>query len=281
MDLHKLTQLDTNRMGKLGNTKTNLRSRKFCITLNNFSKVEYSSLLKHFKLESLKYIVGKEGDTKTPHLQIYVIYKNARSFKSIKDICPRGHIEKAKGSLIQNFEYCSKEGNYVANFDIRTTKEKAIDLCLQEYKDVVWKPFQTRVLDLIEARLKSKKRFIYWFYERTGNVGKSFLCKYIVMKYKVIIGEGKKNDVFNQINTFMLTDIPEIVLLDIPRDNLDFINYGAIESIMNGCIYSGKYEGGVCIFPKPLVIVFANDKPDKTRMSLDRWKISKIRNVVG
>ena len=70
--------------------------------------------------------------------------------------------------------------------------------------------------------------------------------------------------------------IPEIILLDIPRASKDFINYGAIEQLKNGCLYSGKYEGGDCIFPHPHVICFANEEPDKDMMSKDRWDIIKI-----
>lgn len=69
---------------------------------------------------------------------------------------------------------------------------------------------------------------------------------------------------------------PKIIICDIPRTNLEYINYGAIESIKNGMIYSGKYEGGQCIFDNPHVVVFANELPDGSKMSRDRWRIHYI-----
>lgn len=69
---------------------------------------------------------------------------------------------------------------------------------------------------------------------------------------------------------------PEIVLLDIPRYNKEFTNYGVLEELKNGMIYSGKYEGGLCVFRSPHVIVFSNSKPDKNIMSKDRWNIVNI-----
>ena len=70
--------------------------------------------------------------------------------------------------------------------------------------------------------------------------------------------------------------MPEVVLCDIPRTALGYINYGAIEQLKNGILYSGKYEGGVCIFPPPLVICVANEKPDLTALSVDRWNVVEI-----
>ena len=53
------------------------------------------------------------------------------------------------------------------------------------------------------------------------------------------MGTGKKNDVFNQILTWRQSrkKNPKLIILDIPRTNLDFVNYDAIEQIKNGTIY--------------------------------------------
>ncbi len=95
----------------------------------------------------------------------------------------------------------------------------------------------------------------------------------------MILASGKANDVNNQINTLMTSDCPEeprIVILDIPRHNLDYINYGCIESIKNGCIYSGKYEGGKCIFRIPHTIIFANEEPNYAKWSDDRYDVRHL-----
>lgn len=268
----QVTQVDT---GVEGNTDSSTRARAWCMTLNNYSNEEFVFLTQHFEKKCTKYIVGKEvGDMKTPHLQIYVRFKSAIRFGTLKKLNDRMHIEKAKGSDEQNWTYCAKGGDYTSNYDCMTPRERALKLCQGEYKDVKWHKWQQEVLDILNT--KPDNRSIYWYYDRIGNVGKSFLCKYICMNYKIIMCDGKKNDILNQVNVALESYIPEIVIMDIPRSGMEYVNYGVIEQLKNGCLYSGKYEGGKCIFPHPHVIIFGNNKPVENEMSSDRWI---IRNV--
>lgn len=273
-----MTHNDTNDTGGVGNTrqpprpkKVSIRGRKWCITLNNYTEEEFKNMTQVFS--DCKYIFGKEvGENKTPHIQGYIELKNARTFKSIKKLIPRAHIEKAKGSTKQNFAYCSKDGDFISNIDFRTFKEKVKDRCLERYKGVVWKPWQKEVLEL-----KNDERTINWFWDKKGNIGKTFLVKYLALTKNVILCEGKKNDIFNQVEESMKAEkLPEIVICDIPRTALDYINYGALEQLKNGMLYSGKYEGGQCFFPPPLVICMANEKPKLEALSEDRWNVVEI-----
>ncbi len=264
-----------------GNTKTPQkrckRHRAYCFTLNNYTVEELTQIHSNFDTCS-EYIYGFEiGEEKTPHIQGYVKFKNPRSFDRIKSIIPRAHIEKARGNIKANFDYCSKGGDYESNIDLRSFQEKVAAACLEKYKDVKWKKWQQKIIDILDNEPDARK--IYWFWENTGNVGKSYLAKFICLKYDVIICDGKKENVFNQVKTSMDNEkIPKIILLDIPRKNLEYINYGAIEQLKNGMIYSGKYEGSQCLFPEPHVIILANKKPDINTMSKDRWAIEKIKN---
>jgi len=54
------------------------------------------------------------------------------------------------------------------------------------------------------------------------------------------------------------------------------MNYGAIEQVKNGLVFSGKYESSMLIFNPPHVVIFANDTPDESMYSNDRWHIHKI-----
>ena len=273
---------DTNDTNAEGNTRpqqlaenSKIRSRKWVFTLNNYSNLEYSNLTQ-ITHTFTHYIIGKEvGEGGTPHLQCYIEFKNARNFNAIKKLIPRAHIEKAKGSAKDNYNYCSKDGDFISNMDFSSPIDKIKQLCLAEYKDVSWKPWQQEILDL-----KNDPRSIHWYYEPTGNVGKSFLAKYLALTRNIIICEGKKNDVYNAINSmYQEGKYPDIVLCDVPRTSIDYINYGAIESIKNGLIYSGKYEGGLCIFPPPIVICLANTPPIECNLSSDRWVIRRIGSL--
>jgi len=66
-------------------------------------------------------------------------------------------------------------------------------------------------------------------------------------------------------------------VFDIPRTNIDYLNYEAIESIKNGCFFSGKYECTQVIMNCPHVIIFANSPPLEHKLSIDRWHIINIK----
>lgn len=80
--------------------------RHACITINNYEKDWIPELLE----KNHQYIViGKEvGEQGTPHLQIYVEFKNSRSFKAVHKEFHKGHIESRKGTAKQAADYCKK-----------------------------------------------------------------------------------------------------------------------------------------------------------------------------
>lgn len=271
-----MTHIDTNDTKGLGNTSakpTNkTKSRKWCFTLNNYTEQDKKFLTQ--KLANYKYVAGFEiGEKGTPHIQGYIESKNAIRFNTLKKIIPKAHFEKARGTTKQNYDYCTKDGDFLTNIDLRTFKEKLKSICLQEYNNITWKPWQQDIIDL-----KQNNRQIAWYWEPNGNVGKSFLCKYLALTRNIILCEGKKNDIYNQVNTMLENEkIPTYIICDIPRTSMGFINYGILEKLKDGMIYSGKYEGGLCIFPPPTVICFANHEPDTSTMSKDRWNIKQIK----
>lgn len=275
--MSQITQVTQGVEGNTSSSPPSIRSRKWCFTINNWNEEIYTQLLKTFDAKKWQYIIGKEvGAEGTPHLQGFLACTSQVAFCTIKKIMPTAHIEKAKGTVKHNYEYCSKDGDYASNIQmVGCFRKTLINRVLEGYKDTEWKPWQQDILNLIKET--ADERSIHWVYEEKGNVGKSFLCRYIACTRNVIIADGKKDNIFNQINAMIEGGLcPEIIILDIPRTSYEYINYGAIESIKNGCIYSGKYEGGTCIFPPPHVICFANREPDLLAVSADRWKIKKL-----
>ena len=203
------------------------------MTLNNYQEGAIESIIDSIGTMA-QYVLGREvGKEGTRHIQGYIRFKNPLDFKRVKEMMPKAHIEKAKGNVKQNYAYCSKDGDFVSNIDFRSPLDKMKEEILEaEYKDVKWRPWQQKVLDIVEA--KPSKRKIHWFCESEGNVGKSYLCKYIALTRPVIICEGKKTDIFNQVlEAIKAGKAPTIILLDIPRTSNEYINYGAIEQIKN------------------------------------------------
>lgn len=259
-----------------GNTipppRKNPSLRRACFTLNNYTEEEFTTLLQ--KLQDHKYIIGKEvGARGTRHLQGYIELNGPKKFSTLQNILPRAHIEKCVANRASNVRYCMKDGDYVTNFP----EDRKARILKKEYGDIVWKPWQQNIIDILDG--KPDSRTIHWVYERVGNVGKSFLCKYLCLTRDVILCDGKKDNIFNQVKAFIdehPDKDPSIILLDIPRSCKDFVNYGVIEQLKNGCIYSGKYEGGQCLFENPHVIAFANTKPNMMEVSMDRWNIINL-----
>lgn len=84
-------------------------SKRWCFTLNN---PQIDEIIPE---ELCEYgIIGNEiaPETQTKHLQGFVSFKVPKRLNQVKAILPRAHWEKAKGSVQQNFDYCSKDGNF-------------------------------------------------------------------------------------------------------------------------------------------------------------------------
>lgn len=94
------------------------RSRGFTITLNNYNDEEYNNILEVAQRHSEKYIFGKEvGKEGTPHIQGYIYFKQPKDFNRVVKLLnnKRIHIEGAKGNPKQNYNYCSKDGEYISH----------------------------------------------------------------------------------------------------------------------------------------------------------------------
>lgn len=253
-------------------------ARAWCFTLNNYTEDEWRQCIEVFESRNYDYIIGKEEcpTTGTKHLQGYFrTKKSAIRFSTAKNINKRMHLESARGTIEENYKYCSKDNNYTTNITMKKTNREKV---MEKYNGVIWKDWQQEIIDIVES--EPDDRTIHWYWEEQGNVGKTFLIKYLVLKYNAIVCEGKTTDVFNQINTVLKesedkADI-RLVVCNVPRTMSDYINYRALEECKDGLMYSGKYEGGVCVFPSPHVIVMANVICDRGKMSDDRWHIKKI-----
>lgn len=87
------------------------RSRAFVATVNNYTDEDIEAL----KALPTKYLCfGKEiaPATGTPHLQVYLYFKNALHWGALRPKLARWYLAVAKGNTSQNREYCCKEGDF-------------------------------------------------------------------------------------------------------------------------------------------------------------------------
>lgn len=258
---------------KLGNTKQLSPAVHWLFTLNNYSQTDIETI-KTVCSKSSKICIFQEeiGEEKTPHLQGYIAFKKKTRPLNLFMNLKRIHWEKDKG---KSKEYCLKENTRNGNRYIFQKGKWVIEKRLKLIEN--FKPFQKKIIDLINE--EPDDRTINWFYERIGAVGKTALCKYIVNNYPALIMSGKVNDMKNGILSYNkeMNSWPQVIIFDVPRTSLEYLNYSGIEEIKNGLFFSGKYEGGMCNFNSPHVLIFANERPQKEKMSLDRWNIVKIK----
>lgn len=137
-------------------------------------------------------------------------------------------------------------------------------------ENVVLLPWQQEVMDVINAPINP--RHFHWFWEPTGNVGKSFMCNYLRRNHKAqTLSNGKTADIA------YLFKPCHVLVWDFPRvTDLEKINYYVMEQISNGWITSTKYQSMVKNFNPPHQIIFANAPPPHGKLSEDRIQLHRI-----
>jgi len=91
------------------------RARGWCFTYNNYTEEGENAVREYGSTKGVRYLgYGREvGESGTPHLQGFVYYDNPRTFSSVRKQLPHGcHVEPCKGSMEQNYDYCSKDDDY-------------------------------------------------------------------------------------------------------------------------------------------------------------------------
>lgn len=88
------------------------RMRNVVATLNNYASEEWNVLTSEafFNKHCTYLIIAKEiaPTTRTPHLQMYFEFKNAKRFSTLKELIPRAYFASRRGTALQASDYCKK-----------------------------------------------------------------------------------------------------------------------------------------------------------------------------
>lgn len=225
-------------------------------------------------------VVGKEvcPTTGRKHFQGYVEFEwKSRPFSL--GLPKEVHWEAAKASGARNFKYCGKDKNFRAWGSMKKHVPFKFDLFDENGS---YFPWQLEMIEIIKG--EPDPRIIYWIYETEGNTGKSDFGKHLNANYPklgVIPGGGRAADMKNMIIEILEKngDFPRCIIIDLPRGfDQTHLSYPGIEELKNMFFYSGKFHGGVVNGPKPHMIIFSNERPNTSKLSLDRWRIGLIEN---
>lgn len=174
------------------------RSRSWVFTINNFTDQHLEFFDKSEVRSQAKYAVyGKErGQKGTPHLQGFMYFHNAKTFKQAKGFFPEGiHLEVAKGTAEQAAAYCKKDNDYIEFGEApRAGKRTDLDKVKKGIEEgrpineVISQADSYQAAKYVELRFKYQsapppmKRNIIWLYGETG-AGKT---KYVYDNYQDI-----------------------------------------------------------------------------------------------
>ncbi len=253
--------------GKSGNTKQISPAKHWVFTLNNHTENDINFLMECSSIDQLS-CQEETGESGTPHLQGYLKFKTKMRPLSVFGKVFKAHWEKCK-NVSAAIEYTQKA-------DTRTGKQFVKGLrivrpikCLKKEQLYDW---QADIVTMIDQ--EPDDRTIHWYWETKGNVGKSALVRYLVIKHNALLVSGKGADIKFLIS--QQAQPPDIIIYDIPRTAENYINYTALEEVKNGVFCSSKYESKMCVINPPHIICFANFEPYLEAVSADRWCVTNL-----
>nr|AQU11736.1 replication protein [Cruciviridae sp.] len=143
----------------------------------------------------------------------------------------------------------------------------------KEYENVNLLEWQQQLANEIKYS-PINQRLVTWYYDKRGNSGKSWMAKYMVSRGDcAYFNNGSTSDIVYAYKN------ERTVVFDFSRKTEGTMNYGVIERIKDGMMFSAKYQSTRKCCARPRVICFANFMPDLTSMSLDRWDIRVLDNI--
>lgn len=194
-----------------------------------------------------------------------------------------GHFEAAR-SKRKVLDYVTKEDTRMAG-----TQQVSAGVRLPKRRKVYTPkdPLEGKTLRRWQADLKDSlldapdDRTIYWFWDYSGGTGKTAFAKHRVLStQQAMYVQGGARDIAYALGAWIdsTCSSPREIYIDIPRAGMQHVSYPAIEGLKNGILFSSKYESRQIVFDTPHVIVFANEQPDTSKLSSDRWKITELND---
>ena len=146
---------------------------------------------------------------------------------------------------------------------------------ISELSQSTLRPWQQEIVTL--AKSATITRCVHWYWETVGNVGKSWMAKYLAITLDaLVLNAMKKSDMLHLISK----RLPKVCCFDMTRTTEDgsiAVVYEVIEMLQSGYFCSGKYDSTAFSFDAPHVFVFANysapkfNAQGKEYLSADRF----------
>lgn len=276
----------------------NQRGKRWCLTVHG-ARPENCPILTALKMEfetdpytcaAVAYQTGKHGIH--PHWQIYFETVSVCGMKTrLTEVLGEQtgfHLKTADGTKRANLKYIYAVHKQHQIGWVHYTKGvmPPEDYKPEKTENLLWlrynmKPWQAQVTGWITGQ--ADYRTIYWVWQPVGSTGKSYLAKYLHYFHGAILTGGGAGDMKHAIARWnqITGHYPIIILIDVARgDRITKPAFKGLEQIKNAMFFSGKYQSTMvasCL--PPHVVVFANQPPNRSFMSGDRWRVYTINPV--
>lgn len=295
------------------------QSCSWCFTIPNYTDGCLQRLRALAGSGCVSYLIfGREvaPTTGTPHLQGFVRFNTRKRFANVRGLLPQCHLTSARGSAQQNRDYCRKDGDFEefgvppvsqghrSDFDRYVDWIQSLDrqpserdIILQfpslygryarslrtisrelsprpTLRDGELRPWQADLYTRLEG--EANDRTVEFIVDRDGGLGKSWFCGYVFSKLPdcQLLGPGKRDDIAHAVD-----ERSRIFLFNMPRGQMEYLNYGLLEMLKDRMVLSPKYDSQMKILHHtPHVVVLCNEDPDEAKMTEDRYDITILRN---
>ena len=179
----------------------------------------------------------------------------------------------------QYFDQFARYGQFLTQYKIEWDQRSIMTELRDSTASEQLRSWQNDCLEIVTSTPSDRK--VRWFWENVGNVGKSWMARYLTLHHDaLILGAMKKLDLLHAIAKTIQGK--KVVVFDLTRSNEEGavkVVYEVIEQLLNRVIHSGKYDSQTIFIQKVHIIVFANFEPDRAAMSHDRWDVHHIASV--
>ena len=293
----------------------NTQVTRWCFTMHNYDvAVDYKERFSSGRFDVRRAVLGFESNQnrRHRHIQGYVEFSRSRRFTYVIGLLPSAHWQRAVGSALQNYVYCTKskvfeligdwrieqsdlDGNVCGLLIMGLLSEHRANVkCSKEYM------LHSRDYDAA-AKLVSNIRQHREAFQSFQNMKLSdwqlniFELLFKQSKREILWvcdEEGNRGKTFlcqylRVLYNFFISDgtldsrditymLPETfggIIFDVKRSMQRGFNYDVLESAKDGYMVSGKYEGTIRNFKPVPVAAFGNFLPDLDRLSVDRWRV--------
>uniref|UniRef100_A0AAU6S511 Replication associated protein n=1 Tax=Myotis mistacinus feces associated smacovirus 5 TaxID=3140003 RepID=A0AAU6S511_9VIRU len=204
---------------------------------------------------TIGYEVGRDG-----YRHIHVRLNARGDFEELQRFFHGCHIEV--GST-EDSEYERKDGHFVCS-------EDTVDVRRCRFGKL--RPNQQKVLELLD---RTSDRQICCWVDSTGNVGKSFLCRWLTERRRAYYVPPTVDNA-KQIIQWVCAGYKgqPYIVIDIPRSaKWNQSLYTGIEAIKDGLIYDTRYTAKLRDIWGCKILVLTNSMPNLDALSKDRWVI--------